>query len=961
MNVQLGNPDTSRARARWWGPDGDVLQVVLTDQHTVPEPDELAEWIDAARRAGASTVRTGALFPAAAARFADGGFGVIDTLALLAIDLEQPALTPTAAASTATAGRLGPLRRRHDPAAADIDRRAFGTPWANDIDKLDEIRRATPIHRARGIFASGGGLRWRPLLAFAIAGAAAGQGYLQRLAVDPAHQGQGHGRALTQDALAWMRRRRLHQGFVNTAVTNEAPLALHLGRVPDPRRSTRRHGTVGQLMRRRILAAGVLIALTVGIVAPAAAPATATEPDAPAPPEPGPAPETGTLTLLAQEYALDPGEAWTAQFSLADPEGAIVGAVTDAASAGVGGRVFVRVHGPIESRDELARILEGDVPTITDGVTLALTDTLHIDPDGTPLLEITAPTDTEVGPGALTLAQPGFYPISVTVQIDGVASTSHLSFVRRLSARPDTGTPLGLAVLARIADIGPLPTSDEIVEQRRELERLAAYGDITDAPLTLALPPGVESVLDGDELLRAGLAGALTNTELISLPLLPIDPSAAAAADQMDRFASEVRLGEDTLARLFPGVEIRRSAWVIEDELSGPAAAELRDPLGYRLLVMNHATYDELPGSINGYLDTQRLIAASPGPGQQDLPAIVINPAGTRLGAGGGGGGPVDDAVTLLTQLLVARDEIGADDRRTAVLGADDLALPDPTTVDALAVIVDDQPDVEMVHVSEVASRTDPMRVDGDITRVELPAVAGPDLSERLERIELARVAAESAASMLPTLTERDRWQRELDTLTSTEVSAQDVDATLARVASEVDAVLASVEAPEPFEFTLTGRQSPLRLNVRNLSGEPRTVLIRPSSAKLEFPGGEQLVTLQPGVNEVVIPVEARSNGTASVGIELVTPVFSRPLAPPTVLTARVNALTGLGPMVTGVAVLLLGSWWYSHYRRRRRQHLADATPVDGIAFDAPVSPDAAEATVAPPGPRDDTASLTDL
>ena len=128
--------------------------------------------------------------------------------------------------TTTNIARIGPLRRRHDPAAADIDRRAFGTPWANDIDELDEIRHATPIHRARGCFATGGGWR-RPLLAFAIAGAAAGQGYLQRLAVDPAHHGQGHGRALTQDALSWMRRRRLRQGFVNTAVTNEAALALY--------------------------------------------------------------------------------------------------------------------------------------------------------------------------------------------------------------------------------------------------------------------------------------------------------------------------------------------------------------------------------------------------------------------------------------------------------------------------------------------------------------------------------------------------------------------------------------------------------------------------------------------------------------------------------------------------------------------------------------------------------------
>ena len=231
MNVQLGNPDTSRARARWWGPDGDVLHVVLTDQHTVPEAAELAGWVDAARRAGAATIRTGALFPAAAASFAGNGFEVIDTLALLSIDLQHPAPTSattntTTTDSTTATARIGPLRRRHDPVAADIDRRAFGPPWANDVDELDEIRHATPIHRARGRFATGHGWR-RPLLAFAIAGAAAGQGYLQRLAVDPAHQGAGHGRVLTLDALAWMRRRRLRQGFVNTAVTNEAALALY--------------------------------------------------------------------------------------------------------------------------------------------------------------------------------------------------------------------------------------------------------------------------------------------------------------------------------------------------------------------------------------------------------------------------------------------------------------------------------------------------------------------------------------------------------------------------------------------------------------------------------------------------------------------------------------------------------------------------------------------------------------
>lgn len=237
MNVQLGNPDSTRARARWWGTSGDVLQVVLTDHRLVPRPEELEGWLAAARRAGAARVRTGALFPPAADLFADAGFAVIDTLALLTIDLDGRAPTDVDEARSDTGARTAPLRRRHDATAADIDRHAFGEPWANDIDDLAEIRHATPVHRARGRFATGSGWR-RPLLGFAITGAAAGNGYLQRLAVDPAHQHDGHGRALTLDALAWMRRRRLRAGYVNTAVTNDAALALYasVGFRPRPER-----------------------------------------------------------------------------------------------------------------------------------------------------------------------------------------------------------------------------------------------------------------------------------------------------------------------------------------------------------------------------------------------------------------------------------------------------------------------------------------------------------------------------------------------------------------------------------------------------------------------------------------------------------------------------------------------------------------------------------------------------
>jgi ribosomal protein S18 acetylase RimI-like enzyme len=128
-----------------------------------------------------------------------------------------------------------PLRARRHLEAARVDRAAFGDPWGNDAGDLAEIRRATPVHRARARFINTSGRR--QLVAFAITGSAAGHGYLQRLAVAPAHQGRGHGRALTLDSLAWMRSRRLTYGLVNTAVDNHRALALYesvgFRRLPD--------------------------------------------------------------------------------------------------------------------------------------------------------------------------------------------------------------------------------------------------------------------------------------------------------------------------------------------------------------------------------------------------------------------------------------------------------------------------------------------------------------------------------------------------------------------------------------------------------------------------------------------------------------------------------------------------------------------------------------------------------
>ena len=91
----------------------------------------------------------------------------------------------------------------------------------HDAAAIADVCSATPRHRARGIA--------HPLQGFAITGRDARQGFLQRLAVAPAHQRAGVATALVLDSLAWLARWRVQRVLVNTPATNAGALALYEG------------------------------------------------------------------------------------------------------------------------------------------------------------------------------------------------------------------------------------------------------------------------------------------------------------------------------------------------------------------------------------------------------------------------------------------------------------------------------------------------------------------------------------------------------------------------------------------------------------------------------------------------------------------------------------------------------------------------------------------------------------
>lgn len=215
-----------RASLRPWPLDARIVQLVLLDVEMVPTLDDVDRWIaDVVDGAGPDVhlVRTGAMFPDAAAAFLDRGFVVADRLALLERPLIGPSHAPARRAPSGVS--IVRLRARDRPAAADVDQVAFPDGWRHDSTSLADIAAATPQARQRLALSSRRTGR-RPV-GFSIAGKAGTVGYLQRIAVHPDARRRGVAAALVDDALTWLMRRGAARALVNTGLGNDAALRLY--------------------------------------------------------------------------------------------------------------------------------------------------------------------------------------------------------------------------------------------------------------------------------------------------------------------------------------------------------------------------------------------------------------------------------------------------------------------------------------------------------------------------------------------------------------------------------------------------------------------------------------------------------------------------------------------------------------------------------------------------------------
>jgi hypothetical protein len=384
--------------------------------------------------------------------------------------------------------------------------------------------------------------------------------------------------------------------------------------------------------------------------------------------------------------------------------------------------------------------------------------------------------------------------------------------------------------------------------------------------------------------------------------------------------------------------------WFSRGPVSSAAMVALRD-LGIRMLVVPDSTAEELAvptGPDATGLFSVNLVADG------SLPAMTVNELGAQLQT------PVNAdtsttanelAVRLLVELQLQRAATGAP---AVLLATPRVTVPDPAITAQFVELATEMPDISVVPVSRLPGIVDRALTGAAIAPVELPANAGPDLSERLARVAEARIDASHATRMLVEPTRGEAWNADLTRVMSTAVDDATAYEHLDATHQQIEEVVTAIVPPEAETLRLTGTSSTLRLRVENTYDQPLNVLIHVRSPKLIFPNPDPLETVAAGESRFIeIAVEARSNGTFTIEVDVLAPDRA-PLSDPIILKARVTRLTGLSQVVTGAAALVLASWWYSHIRRSRRRRIADRQPTPPASDALTVSPDAAEAMLQP-------------
>ncbi len=489
---------------------------------------------------------------------------------------------------------------------------------------------------------------------------------------------------------------------------------------------------------------------------------------------------------------------------------------------------------------------------------------------------------------------------------------------------------------------------------------------LADLSTPLALQPDQTIQLDTQDLFERAQRIAQRRQVPITVALQP-ETLQALAVSEPDRLNEFIELLADRPVLNAPWVDLDEEAWRLADDINlitdhySHGAAVITEILGRAPSAISRIDRNTTPETL----------AVLAGNGTEtavvEADRISVTPAGTS------GLSPVQlDATNGETMTAIAidaslRQTLNHPDAELAGQRAlTELAIAATNATTDSAILFDfDQLESAVLDVllegiqarsnlqtSEVARALQvpaARNAEGRTLQVTLAPTPTPDLSQRSADIGVTRGTVDAYASMIaPERTPITPLETLMRAAAASRLSEQQSAAYTRSVFEVVLTGTADITIEPSERITLTDRHADLRITVRNGQPLPITVEFLLSAEKLRFVDGERFTrTLNPGDNEVLVRVETLASGDARVTVNITSPGGQLEITEG-VVDIRSTAISGLGLVISIIALVVLGGWWARTIRRVRRNRAA-ATVADTAA--ATVA-DTAAATRPPDSPH---------
>ena len=522
----------------------------------------------------------------------------------------------------------------------------------------------------------------------------------------------------------------------------------------------------------------------------------------------------------------------------------------------------------------------------------------------------------------------GIYPIRIESLINKVVRANVTSFVNRvdLSTRLEP-MPVNLLVTIDSANTLQLDGSHVVDDlTRAKISQLVSLLELDGPLVSTQVSPQVinglsksENPADQELLLR--LTNAISKTNLIATSYLAFDPSGASQTQHEKEFNALVDLGQSTLSSRFTSNVAVSDVWIARTPLD-QFGVDLLAKSGYQSIVMLPAAGAAL-GSFDNTARPYRLVS-----GAKTMSLYVADPTYVPQ-LGETKNSSFIAASAIAAQLLAQRSKIESDggtpSLKRTVLTTQDGAVLNSNLIHEILLILKRVP--QQISIQTLSDLPEPRQ---DAYKPDLRVKDISQFELRMKNIDLLRADLYKLNSTLDQNSNTWAiWNERLMVMSSDTLTKTQREEFATQTRNELKSLRTAVTLEEGTTFTFGSRKSQLRLDLKNSSNEDLTIQVKVESPKLKLDRSMAVIEVPANSsNELVINAVALSNGLFPVDVRIFTADGSSQLGKKIEISARVNAIAGLGQVVTGVALLLLLTWWAAHFRRKYRTQVSDENPV---------------------------------